>query len=83
MAIARCILKNPPIVLLDEATSALDTKTEKEITDALNRLGRNRTMFVVAHRLSTVKNAHQIIVSFGGGGCCECVYVCVCRAASA
>lgn len=46
----------------DEATSALDTKTEKEITDALNRLGRHRTTLVVAHRLSTVKNADQIIV---------------------
>lgn len=55
-------LKNPPVVLLDEATSALDTITERSVQDALNALGQNRTVIVIAHRLSTVKRADQIIV---------------------
>lgn len=102
VAIARCILKDAPILLLDESTSALDvsstcmyfspsrmrthppaqiyiyniqTKTEKEISDALNRLGSNRTVLVIAHRLSTVRNADQIIVM--DKGWCVCVCICV------
>jgi ATP-binding cassette, subfamily B, heavy metal transporter len=62
VAIARTILKSPPILLLDEATSALDSHTEKEIQDALDRVSRNRTTLVIAHRLSTVVGAHSIIV---------------------
>ena len=62
VAIARTILKSPPILLLDEATSALDSYTEKEIQDALDRVSRNRTTLVIAHRLSTVVGAHSIIV---------------------
>lgn len=62
VAIARCLLKNPPIVLLDEATSALDTKTEQSIQDALKLLGKNRTTLIIAHRLSTIKHADEIIV---------------------
>lgn len=62
VAIARCLLKNPPIVLLDEATSALDTITENSIQEALLALGSQRTVLIIAHRLSTVKHADQIIV---------------------
>lgn len=62
IAIARTLLKNPPIVILDEATSALDTVTEKQIQKALKNLRDNRTMFVIAHRLSTVRNVDQILV---------------------
>src|SRR5437764_8957083 len=62
VAIARTILKGPPILLLDEATSALDSHTEKEIQDALDRVSRNRTTLVIAHRLSTIVAAHEIIV---------------------
>src|SRR5262249_34933160 len=54
VAIARTILKAPPILVLDEATSALDSHTEKEIQDALERVSRNRTTLVIAHRLSTI-----------------------------
>lgn len=61
-AIARCLLKNPPFVLLDEATSALDTLTEKSVQDALDRLGKERTVLVIAHRLGTIRNADNIIV---------------------
>lgn len=60
LSIARALLKNPPILLLDEATSAVDNKTEKLIQQALERLRVNRTCFVIAHRLSTVKKAHRI-----------------------
>ncbi len=66
VAIARTILKAPPILILDEATSALDTHTEQEIQSALDQVSRNRTTLVIAHRLSTVVNAHQIIVLEGG-----------------
>jgi ATP-binding cassette, subfamily B, heavy metal transporter len=62
VAIARCLLKDPPLVLLDEATSALDSKTEQGIQGALAGLRNNRTTLVIAHRLSTIRNAEQIIV---------------------
>jgi len=62
VAIARTILKNPHILVLDEATSALDTRTEKEIQNALERVSRNRTTLIIAHRLSTVVGADEIIV---------------------
>jgi ATP-binding cassette, subfamily B, heavy metal transporter len=62
VAIARTILKGPPILLLDEATSALDSHTEKEIQDALDRVSMNRTTLVIAHRLSTIVGADEIIV---------------------
>jgi ATP-binding cassette, subfamily B, heavy metal transporter len=62
VAIARTILKAPPILVLDEATSALDSHTEREIQDALDGVSRNRTTIVIAHRLSTVVNADEIIV---------------------
>jgi ATP-binding cassette, subfamily B, heavy metal transporter len=62
VAIARTILKGPPILLLDEATSALDSHTEKEIQDALDRVSQNRTTLVIAHRLSTIIGADEIIV---------------------
>ncbi|HXG78716.1 MAG TPA: ABC transporter ATP-binding protein/permease [Methyloceanibacter sp.] len=62
VAIARTILKAPPILMLDEATSALDSHTEKEIQDALERVARERTSLVIAHRLSTVVHADNIIV---------------------
>jgi ABC-type transport system involved in Fe-S cluster assembly fused permease/ATPase subunit len=62
VAIARTILKAPPILVLDEATSALDSHTEQEIQDALERVSRNRTSLVIAHRLSTIVGADEIIV---------------------
>ncbi len=62
VAIARAILKQPPLVILDEATSALDNKSEAVVQKALENLMKNRTVFVIAHRLSTVQNADRIIV---------------------
>jgi ATP-binding cassette, subfamily B, bacterial MsbA len=62
LAIARAIYKNPPILILDEATSALDTESEKLVQDALDKLMQNRTSIVIAHRLSTVRHADEIIV---------------------
>ncbi len=62
VSIARAFLKNPPILILDEATSALDNVTEMQIQQALERLSNGRTTIVVAHRLSTVKNANKIVV---------------------
>jgi ATP-binding cassette subfamily B protein len=62
VAIARTILKDPPILLLDEATSALDSRTEQEIQEAIEQISRNRTTLVIAHRLSTVVNADEILV---------------------
>jgi ABC-type multidrug transport system fused ATPase/permease subunit len=62
ITIARAILKDAPILILDEATASVDTATEALIQQALERLMRNRTCFVIAHRLSTVRRAHQILV---------------------
>ncbi|MDA0993437.1 MAG: lipid A export permease/ATP-binding protein MsbA [Proteobacteria bacterium] len=66
VAIGRALLKNAPILILDEATSSLDTKSERRIQEALETLMANRTTLVIAHRLSTVENADQIIVLDGG-----------------
>jgi ATP-binding cassette, subfamily B, heavy metal transporter len=66
VAIARMILKDPPVVILDEATSALDTRNEGAIQEALNRLAQNRTVLVIAHRLSTIIDADQILVMDNG-----------------
>ncbi len=66
VAIARTILKNPPILILDEATSALDTRTEREIGAALAAAARHRTTLVIAHRLSTVVDADEIVVLVDG-----------------
>ncbi|HEX7075663.1 MAG TPA: ATP-binding cassette domain-containing protein, partial [Hyphomicrobiaceae bacterium] len=62
LAIARALLKNPPILILDEATSALDAATEARIQKALDALMQNRTTFIIAHRLATVRGADQILV---------------------
>lgn len=62
LAIARAVLKNPPIMILDEATSALDTESERLVQDALEKMMENRTSVVIAHRLSTIQKADQIVV---------------------
>lgn len=62
VTIARAVLKNPPILILDEATSSLDTESERLVQDAINNMMKNRTSLVIAHRLSTVRNADEIIV---------------------
>lgn len=62
LSIARVFLKNPPILIFDEATSALDNESEKVVQDSLEKLARNRTTFVIAHRLTTIKNAKRILV---------------------
>lgn len=66
IAIARAVLKNPPILILDEATSALDSESEKLVQDALTRLMKNRTSIVIAHRLSTIQHADEIVVIQNG-----------------
>ncbi len=66
LALARAILKDPPVLVLDEATSALDAESEKLVQEAIARLMVQRTVFVIAHRLSTIKNASRIIVLDGG-----------------
>lgn len=77
IAIARAILKNPRILLLDEATSALDAESERVVQEALDRIMVNRTTVIVAHRLSTVRNADMIAVIHRGkmvekGTYCTC-----------
>ncbi|MFF9030012.1 ABC transporter ATP-binding protein [Streptomyces iakyrus] len=66
LAIARTILRDPPVLILDEATSALDTRTEAAVQDAIDALSANRTTLTIAHRLSTVRGADQIVVLDGG-----------------
>ncbi|MFY8268765.1 MAG: ATP-binding cassette domain-containing protein, partial [Terrimicrobiaceae bacterium] len=66
LSIARALLKNPPILILDEATASVDTATERLIQEALDHLMENRTSFVIAHRLSTVRHADQILVLKNG-----------------
>ena len=62
LAIARMLLRNPPVLVLDEATSALDTRTERAVQQALDELAKGRTTIVIAHRLSTIAHADQIVV---------------------
>jgi ATP-binding cassette, subfamily B, bacterial len=67
LSIARVFLKDPPIIIFDEATSALDNESERAVQDSLEKLTDNRTMLVIAHRLSTVRNAQRIVVLTDNG----------------
>ena len=67
LSIARVFLKNPPVIIFDEATSALDNESEKAVQDSLEKLTDNRTTLVIAHRLSTVRNAQRIVVLTDSG----------------
>ncbi len=71
IAIARAIYKDPQILIFDEATSALDTKSEREITDALEEISKDKITFIIAHRLKTVEDADKIVVLKGGKIVCE------------
>ena len=62
LSIARAAISNPPVLILDEATSSIDTRTEALVTDGMDKLMDGRTVFVIAHRLSTVKNSKAIMV---------------------
>ena len=66
LCIARVMLRRPPILILDEATSSIDTRTEVLVQDAFEELMRGRTSFIVAHRLSTIRNADRILVMKAG-----------------
>ena len=66
VAIARTLLKNPPLLILDEATSALDSRTEAEILETLDAIAESRTTITIAHRLSTIAHADQILVLEAG-----------------
>ena len=66
LSIARAAINNPPVMILDEATSSIDTRTEKIVQDGMDKLMEGRTVFVIAHRLSTVRNAKAIIVLDNG-----------------
>lgn len=67
LSIARVFLKNPPILIFDEATSALDNESEKVVQDSLEKLAKDRTTFVIAHRLTTIRNAGRILVLTDNG----------------
>ncbi len=67
LSMARVFLKDPPIIIFDEATSALDNESEKAVQDSLEKLTKNRTTLVIAHRLSTVRNAQRILVLTDNG----------------
>ncbi|HRA67380.1 MAG TPA: ATP-binding cassette domain-containing protein, partial [Caldilinea sp.] len=67
LSIARVFLKDPPLIIFDEATSALDNESEKAVRDSLEKLSNNRTTLVIAHRLSTVRNAERIVVLANNG----------------